>query len=64
MASPPRRLLSIQQAADHLGRNEYFLRRAVRDRLLTYYRVGNLLRFDTADLDRFLDTCRVEGRQS
>ncbi len=64
MNSPgSRRLLDIQQAADHLGRNVSFVRRLVSRREVPHFKIGGALRFDIRDLDRFLEACRVEAWQ-
>jgi excisionase family DNA binding protein len=53
-------LLNTKQAADYLGRDVYFVRRLVQNREIRHYKIGGRLRFDPADLDDFLITCRVE----
>jgi excisionase family DNA binding protein len=55
------RLLDIQQAADHLGRNVAYLRRLVARRELPHFKIGGALRFAVQDLDSFLVACRVEA---
>jgi excisionase family DNA binding protein len=56
-----RRLLDIQEAADHIGRNAAYLRRLVSRRELPYFKIGGALRFDVRDLDAYLASCRVEA---
>ena len=56
------------QRAAHLGRsgpsilnvNERYMRRLVSERRIPYFKVGRLLRFSPADLDAFIEACRVE----
>lgn len=57
-----RALLDIEQAAEYIGRDIYFVRRLVHRRAIQYYKIGGRLRFDVADLDAFLATCRVESQ--
>lgn len=62
---PTRRaLLDTEQAADYLGRDVHFVRRLVQHREIQHYKIGGRLRFDPADLDAFLVTCRVDARPS
>lgn len=56
-----RRLLTIDEAAAHLGVTRRWVRRAVEERRLPYYKLGVLVRFDAADLDAYLDAGRVEA---
>jgi excisionase family DNA binding protein len=51
----PTSLLDIRQAADALGVSERWMRRAVQNRALRFYRVGGLLRFREADLNAYVD---------
>lgn len=60
MSDTPLGLLGLQQAAGHLGRNVYYVRRLVARREIRHYKIGHRLLFDRADLDAFLTTCRVE----
>ena len=52
--------LSIEEAAGFLGVTVRWMRRAVRDRRLAYYKVGHYLRFRVEDLEAFLAAGRVE----
>lgn len=54
--------LSEIQAANHVGMSESFLRKLRREgRGPTYLKIGGAIRYDVADLDRWIDTCRVRG---
>ena len=57
-----RELLDIRDAAAYISRDVYFIRRLVAREALPVYRVGRLLRFDAADLDRLLDAAKVEAK--
>ena len=54
--------LSIEEAAGFLGVTVRWMRRAVRDRRLAYYKVGHYLRFRVEDLEAFMAAGRVEPR--
>jgi excisionase family DNA binding protein len=58
--SSDRRLLDIEQAAEHVGRNVAFMRRLVARREVPHFKIGRALRFAVADLDEFVAACRVE----
>jgi len=54
--------LNIQQAASYLGVDVRWMRRAVFERRLPFYKVGRYVRFAPADLDEFLRRARIEPR--
>lgn len=54
--------LSIEQAAAYLNVEVRWMRRAVFERRLPYYKVGRYLRFRRKDLEEFLLQSRVEPR--
>ncbi len=54
-----RRLLDVEQAAEYLTTSEHFARRLVRERRIPFIKVGRFVRFDTDDLDRFIDARRA-----
>jgi excisionase family DNA binding protein len=60
LPSNDRRLLNIEHAAAHIGRNMSFVRRLVARRELPFFKIGGALRFDLRDLDRYVDSCRVD----
>ena len=52
--SHQKRRLSTAEAAEYLGISEKMLRKAVNDKKLRAYRIGErIYRFDPADLDAF-----------
>lgn len=55
-------LLNVSQAAERLGTPERFVRRLIAQRRVRFYRVGRYVRFDTADLDTFIQAGRVDPR--
>lgn len=68
MTTSPARLtdhdppLSIEQAAAYLNVEIRWMRRAVFERRLPYYKVGRYLRFRRRDLEAFLQDGRVDPR--
>ena len=52
--SQPRRLCSIDEAAEHLGVSVRFVRRLVAERRIRHIKVGHYVRFDRGDLDAFI----------
>jgi len=59
------RLLDVEGAAEYLSVTPRFIRRLVAERRLPFVKLGRHLRFDTADLDRFIDAGRVDaGRRA
>jgi excisionase family DNA binding protein len=57
-----RTLLTIPQAAGHLGTPERFVRRLIAERRVRFYKVGRYVRFDIRDLDAFVGAGLVEAR--
>lgn len=56
-------LLGLSEAAEYLFATERFMRSLVARRLITYYKIGGRLKFDTADLDALLlSTCVRKGQ--
>ncbi len=55
------RLLDIDGAAEHLCVTPRFIRRLVAERRLPFVKLGRHVRFDPADLDRFIEAGRVEA---
>jgi excisionase family DNA binding protein len=56
-------LLDIIDLASRLGVTERFIRRLIHERRIPYYKVGHLVRFDAADIDRWLALHRIEPPQ-
>lgn len=54
-------LLSVPEAACHLGTSPRFVRRLIAERRITYTRLGRHIRLSTADLDDFIRAGRVES---
>jgi len=57
------RLLDVKGAADYLGRSERWVRHAVYQRRIPFVKMGearnSALRFDPADLDRWVQAHKV-----
>ena len=57
-----RRMLTTEEAAAYLGTTVRHVRRLVSDHELSRYKVGGRNRFADVDLDAWLDSRRVDGR--
>ena len=57
-------LLTIDQLAQRLGITVRHVRRLVAEKRLPYYKVGRLVRFDPAEITRWLGTRRVPGSRT
>ncbi|GMU78731.1 MAG: hypothetical protein AMXMBFR46_15250 [Acidimicrobiia bacterium] len=55
------RLLDVDAAAQYLSVTPRFIRRLVAERRVPFVRLGRHLRFDPADLDRFVEAGRVDA---
>ena len=56
--SPRSPLLDVAGAAAYLTTSEHFVRRLVRERRVPFVKLGRFVRFDPADLDRFIEAGR------
>ena len=56
-------LLDVHGAAERLGVTDRFIRRLVEERRIPFHKIGKLVRFDPVEVDRWIDTCRVEPRR-
>lgn len=52
--------LTLLEAAAYLNVSERYMRRLVAERRVAYHKLGRLLRFRPADLDRLLEAGRIE----
>lgn len=52
-------LVDIDGAAEYLSVTPRFVRSLVAERRIPFLKMGRFVRFDTAELDRWLDDCRV-----
>ena len=57
---PRTSMLDIAGLAKHLGVTERFVRRLVEDNRVPYLKIGKFVRFDPNEIDRWLDTKRVQ----
>jgi excisionase family DNA binding protein len=55
-------LLTIDQVAVRLGVSVRHVRRLVAERRIPYTKWGKLLRFESAAIEQWLETCSVEVR--
>jgi excisionase family DNA binding protein len=53
------KLLDLDDVAAHLGVSTRHVRRLVAERRIPFLKWGHLLRFDPAELEAWLDECRV-----
>ena len=58
---PTAALIDMDQAAERLGVTTRFMRRLVDERRIPFHKIGKYVRFDPADLDRFVMEGRVEA---
>lgn len=63
MAAAPE-LLDIAQLAERLGVTERFVRRLVEERRIPFLKIGKFVRFDPADIDRWIALQRVHQTTS
>jgi excisionase family DNA binding protein len=54
------RLLTVEQAAEHLGTPTRFIRRLIAERRIRFCRVGRYVRIAGKDLSDFIEAGRVE----
>lgn len=52
-------LIDVATLAEHLGLTERTIRRKVAQREIPYYRLGNSIRFDPAEIQACLEASRV-----
>ena len=52
------RLLSITDAAKYMACTVWFLKGLIANKRLAYVKIGNRIRIDRSDLDRFIDSQR------
>lgn len=58
------RMLNIDQVAERLGTSPRFVRRLVAERRIAFNKVGRHIRFNTADIEAFINAGRVEPWQN
>lgn len=54
-----RPLMGLPAVAEQLGVNERHIRRLIHERRIPFVRWGHLLRFDSDEIDAWLDAARV-----
>lgn len=55
------RPLTLGESALYLNVSERYMRRLVAERRIPFLKVGRLLRFRSADLDAFLESCVIDA---
>lgn len=55
-------LLTIAEVAERLGVQVRHVRRLVHERRIPYIKWGRLLRFDPAEIEKWIDECRHSGQ--
>ncbi|RBY81685.1 excisionase [Geodermatophilus sp. TF02-6] len=58
----PTELLTIEQAAAHLGTGERFVRRLISQRRIPFVKLGRHVRLERSALDEFIDDGRIPSR--
>lgn len=56
-------LIDTAAAAERLGVSERSVRRMVFEKTLAYVKVGGSVRFDPADVDRYIRANRIEAQR-
>jgi excisionase family DNA binding protein len=54
-----RTLLTVEEAADHLGTSPRFIRRLIAERRIAYVKIGRHVRLALTDLEAFVARGRV-----
>lgn len=54
-----RRLIDIAGLAERLGVSERFVRRLIAERRVPFFKVGKFIRFDSNDIDLWIENRRV-----
>ena len=61
MHSGRHELIGVEEFAAELGVSVRYVRRVIAERRITYIKVGHLIRFERAEVDRWLETNRVSS---
>jgi excisionase family DNA binding protein len=56
------RLLNVREAASYLATSVHAVRQLQWNKTVPYLRIGKLIQFDRADLDRFIDAQKEAAR--
>ena len=56
-------LLDVDRLAARLGVTVRFVRRLVEERRIPYLKIGRLVRFDPVEVERWINTTRVDPEQ-
>jgi excisionase family DNA binding protein len=55
----PAPLIDIAGLAERLGVSQRFVRRLIAERRVPFFKVGKFIRFDSTDIDRWIENNRV-----
>ena len=58
-----KRLLSVDDVAEHLGVPKSTIRYWCFTKKLRHYKIGRHLKFEESDLEKFLESNLIEGRE-
>jgi excisionase family DNA binding protein len=56
-------LLDLDGVATRLGVGERYVRRLVEERRIPYRKIGRYLRFDPAEVEAWIEHCRVDAER-
>jgi excisionase family DNA binding protein len=62
--APKAPLIDVNEAALRLGVSPRFVRRLVDERRIPFHKIGKFVRFDPADVDRYIVRGRVDAARS
>jgi len=57
------KILNIDQLAEYLGRPKSTIYEWVNQKKIPYFKLGKLLMFDQADIDKWLESKKVEAEE-
>ncbi len=62
-ATTAKGLLDLDGVATRLGVGERYVRRLVEERRIPYRKIGRYLRFDQAEVEAWIEQCRVDAER-
>ena len=57
-------LIDVDTAAERLNVTPRYVRRLVTERRVPFFKVGKFIRFDSTELEAWLEQCRVDQERS
>jgi excisionase family DNA binding protein len=58
----PEGFLDFEDGAARLGVTPRWMRRQVLNKAIPYYKIGGMIRFDSADLDAYIASARIDPK--